>query len=218
MGYFITFEGIEGCGKTTQIKLLAEALTAAGRRVTLTREPGGCAIADQIRGILLDADNRAMLPCAELLLYAAARAQHVGQVVKPALDEGNVVLCDRFTDATMAYQSSGRGIDRAIVQTLNGLACGGVRPDLTVLIDCEPALGLERARRRIDASSGPREERFELEALAFHQRVRDGYLALAAGEPHRFLLVNGSDTVERTAAAIARQVTARLEEHAHAVR
>ena len=108
MGYFITFEGIEGCGKTTQIRMLAERLQGAGRQVTLTREPGGCAIADKIRGILLDADNQAMLPHTELLLYAAARAQHVGEVVKPALDEGSVVLCDRFTDSTEAYQGGGR--------------------------------------------------------------------------------------------------------------
>lgn len=218
MGYFITFEGIEGCGKTTQIRMLAERLKEAGRRVTLTREPGGCAIADKIRGILLDADNRAMLPHAELLLYAAARAQHVGEVVKPALDKGGVVLCDRFTDATIAYQSSGRGIGRKTVDTLNSLACGDVRPDLTVLIDCDPVLGLERARRRIEASSGPREERFELEALAFHQRVREEYLALAAEEPHRFLTVNGSDPVALIAAAIAGQVASRLEGHCHAVR
>jgi dTMP kinase len=213
VGYFITFEGIEGCGKTTQIKMLAERLKATGRRVTLTREPGGCAIADKIRGILLDADNQAMLPQTELLLYAAARSQHVGEVVKPALDDGCVVLCDRFTDATIAYQSNGRGIGRETVDTLNSMACGDVRPDLTVLIDCDPVLGLERARRRIETSSGPREERFELEALAFHQRVREGYLALAAGEPHRFLIVNGSDTVERIAAAIARQVEARLADY-----
>lgn len=218
MGYFITFEGIEGCGKTTQIKLLGKRLKAAGQRVTLTREPGGCAIADKIRGILLDADNRAMLPHTELLLYAAARAQHVGEIVKPALDEENVVLCDRFTDATIAYQSNGRGIDRETVDTLNSLACGGVSPDLTVLIDCDPALGLERARRRIDASSGPREERFELEALAFHQRVRDGYLALAVEKPHRFLIVNGADPVGQIAATIFSQVASRLEEQRHAIR
>lgn len=210
MGYFITFEGIEGCGKTTQIRLLAERLKTEGRQVTLTREPGGCAIADKIRTILLDADNRAMLPHTELLLYAAARAQHVGEVVKPALDAGGVVLCDRFTDATIAYQSSGRGIDRATVDILNSLACQGVRPDLTVLIDCDPVLGLERARRRIDASSGPREERFELEALAFHQRVRDGYLSLATAEPHRFLTVDGNGSVERIAADIADKMDARL--------
>ncbi|GFE61063.1 dTMP kinase [Geobacter sp. AOG2] len=218
MGYFITFEGIEGCGKTTQIRLLAEHLKASGRAVTLTREPGGCAIADKIRAILLDADNRAMLPHAELLLYAAARAQHVGEIVRPALEIGNVVLCDRFTDATIAYQSNGRGIERQTIDTLNNLACGGVRPDLTVLIDCDPVLGLERARRRIDTSSGPREERFELEALAFHQRVREGYLALAGGEPHRFLIVNGGDSIERIADTIARQVDSRMEEQQHAVR
>jgi len=218
VGSFITFEGIEGCGKSTQIRLLAESLTSGGHCVTLTREPGGCAIADKIRGILLDADNRAMLPLAELLLYAAARAQHVGEVVKPALDQGNVVLCDRFTDATIAYQSNGRGICRDTVASLNSLACQGATPDLTVLIDCAPELGLERARRRIDSTSGPREERFELEALAFHQRVREGYLSLAAAEPRRFLIIDGSDTVERTANTIARQVATRLEELSHAVR
>src|SRR5512137_1696755 len=169
MGFFITFEGVEGCGKTTQIKLLAERLDEAGFRTLLTREPGGCPIADKIRQILLDADNQAMVPLTELLLYAAARAQHVAEVIVPALEAGMIVLCDRFTDATIAYQHFGRGIERSTIDELNGLARQTVRQDLTVLMDCDVSIGLARARSRIESSSGPREERFELEELAFHQ-------------------------------------------------
>jgi len=210
MGFFITFEGIEGCGKTTQIKRLAERLSAAGHRTLLTREPGGCPISDKIRSILLDADNQAMVPLTELLLYAAARAQHVAEVIVPALDAGTIVLCDRFSDATLAYQHAGRGIERLTIDTLNALACQSVRPDLTVLMDCDVAIGLARAKSRIEAASGPREERFELEANAFHQRVRDGYLGLAAAEPDRFVTVSAGGSIEEIAARIAGQVTERL--------
>ena len=212
MGYFITFEGVEGCGKTTQIRLLSEFLSDRGMHTVLTREPGGCPIADKIRAILLDAENRALAPLAELMLYAAARAQHVTEIISPSLNEGKIVLCDRFCDATVAYQSFGRGIDRGIIDTLNFHALHGVKPDLTVLVDCDPGVGLERARRRIEASSGPREERFELEALAFHQRVRAGYLQLAADEPDRFLIINGSDSIEAIFSAISTQVVARIPE------
>jgi dTMP kinase len=218
LGYFITFEGVEGCGKTTQIKLLSEYLTERGMSTVLTREPGGCPIADKIRAILLDAENRALSPMAELMLYASARAQHVTEVISPALTDGKIVLCDRFCDATVAYQSFGRGIDRGVIDTLNFHALNGVSPDLTVLVDCDPAIGLERARRRIEASSGPREERFELEALAFHQRVREGYQQLAAAEPERFLIINGSDSIETIFAAISSQVFARIPESLRAVR
>jgi len=217
VGYFITFEGVEGCGKTTQIKLLAEFLSARGLKTTLTREPGGCPIADKIRAILLDAENRALSPLAELMLYAAARAQHVTEVIAPALTAGHIVLCDRFCDATVAYQSFGRGIDRTVIDELNRHACQGVTPDLTVLVDCDPRIGLERARRRIEATSGPREERFELEALAFHYKVRDGYRQLAAGEPGRFLIINGTETIEEIFAVISAQVTARIPEALRAV-
>ena len=217
MGYFITFEGVEGCGKTTQIKLLSDFLTTRGVRTLLTREPGGCPIADKIRAILLDAENRAMLPLAELMLYAAARAQHVGEIIAPALSEGKVVLCDRFCDATVAYQSFGRGIDRNVISTLNLQACQGVTPDLTVLIDCDPGVGLGRARSRIDATSGPREERFELEELAFHQRVRAGYLQLATEQPDRFLIINGADTIDAIYAAIVNLVLPRIPEALSAV-
>jgi len=210
MGFFITFEGIEGCGKTTQIRNLSERLAAAGFRTLLTREPGGCPIADKIRTILLDADNRAMVPLTELLLYAAARAQHVAETIMPALASDAIVLCDRFTDATLAYQHSGRGIERPTIDALNILACQNVRPDLTVLMDCDVATGLARAKSRIEAASGPREERFELETLAFHQRVRDGYLELAANEPGRFLTVSASGTIEEISDRITTQVLERL--------
>lgn len=206
---FITFEGIEGCGKSTQIALLAEHLQQAGKRVVLTREPGGCAIADQIRSILLDSDNSAMTPMAELLLYAAARAQHLAEVIRPALAGGAVVLCDRFSDATRAYQTFGRGIDRQIMETLNDLACDGLVPQLTLLLDCPVEVGLGRARQRIETSSGPREERFELESLAFHQKVRDGYLQLAAEEPDRFVIINADDTPEQVSKGIIAAVTSR---------
>ena len=212
MGFFITFEGIEGCGKTTQIRNLSERLTDAGYHTLLTREPGGCPIADKIRTILLDADNQGMVPLTELLLYAAARAQHVAEVIRPALESDAIVLCDRFTDATVAYQHSGRGIDRPTIDALNSLACQSVRPDLTVLMDCDVAIGLARAKSRIETSSGPREERFELETLAFHQRVRDGYLQLAADEAGRFLTVSASGTIDAISDRITSQVLERLKD------
>lgn len=215
MAFFITFEGIEGCGKTTQIRLLSAVLAEAGHRVTLTREPGGCPIADKIRAILLDADNSAMTPAAELLLYAAARAQHIHDIITPALDRGDIVLCDRFTDATLAYQGYGRGLDLGTIIQLNDMATNGCRPDLTILIDCPVETGLRRARARIEAATradmnSMREERFELESRQFHQRVRDGYLALVAEDPQRFIVVSGDGTVEGIAAAITAAVTAKL--------
>lgn len=217
MGYFITFEGVEGCGKTTQVKLLAERLTAHGFAVVLTREPGGCPIADKIRTILLDADNRGMSPAAELLLYAASRAQHVSDVILPALSADQVVICDRFCDATLAYQGFGRGIERSLIESLNAHACQGVAPDLTILIDVDPFVGLQRARRRIESGSGPREERFELEELAFHKRVRFGYHQLASAEARRITVIDGGDVIEDIAATIAVQVLARIPETLRAV-
>ena len=207
---FITFEGIEGCGKSTQIGLLADHLSRIGQRLLLTREPGGCPIANQIRSILLDSVNSAMTPMAELMLYAAARAQHINEVIRPALSEGILVLCDRFSDATRAYQAFGRGIDRRVIESLNGLACDGLAPHLTILLDCPVEIGVGRARQRIEACSGPREERFELESLAFHQRVRDGYLQLAAEEPRRFIVVDAADTPEQVCSVILASVLPRL--------
>ena len=207
---FITFEGIEGCGKSTQIALLATSLQQAGQRVLLTREPGGCPIANQVRSILLDAANSAMTPMAELMLYAAARAQHLAEVIRPALADGAIVLCDRFSDATRAYQAFGRGIDRQYMETLNDLACNGLAPQLTLLLDCPVETGLGRARQRIETTSGPREERFELESLAFHQRVRDGYLQLAAEEPARFVIIDATGTPEQVSKNITAAIIPRL--------
>jgi dTMP kinase len=211
VGCFITFEGIEGCGKTTQIKLLAQRLEKLGHRITVTREPGGSPVADKIRNILLDADNRAMVPMTELLLYAAARAQHVSEVVAPALEVDRIVLCDRYTDATIAYQGCGRGLDRKVIDELNRLATAGVRPDITLLLDCPAETGLERAFSRINGSTGAREERFELESLQFHRRVREGYLELAAKEPERFIVIDAGRSIVEIEDAIADAVLARLE-------
>jgi dTMP kinase len=210
MGFFITFEGVEGCGKTTQLRLLKERLEAAGEKVTSTREPGGCPIADKIRAILLDAENSAITPLSELLLYAAARAQHVQEVIVPALERGEIVLCDRFTDATIAYQGHGRGLDLATIAQLNSLATGGVEPKLTLLIDCPVQVGLSRALARIEATSGAREERFELESVRFHERVRDGYLKLAAASPERFVVIDGSGDVAQTEKLVIAALTARI--------
>lgn len=207
---FITFEGIEGCGKTTQLRMLAKELERQGRRVMVTREPGGCPIAEKVRAILVDAENAAMVPLAELFLYAAARAQHVTEVIRPALKEGMIVLCDRFTDATTAYQGYGRGLDLTVITELNRIASDGIAPDLTLLIDCRVETGLARAMARIEATAGPREERFEQESLSFHERVRNGYLRLAAGNPQRFLTISGEEGIDATFGLLRREVAGRL--------
>ena len=151
-----------------------------------------------------------MVPMTELMLYAAARAQHLTEVVRPALADSSLVLCDRFSDATRAYQAFGRGIDRQAMETLNSLACNGLAPDLTLLLDCPVEVGLGRARQRIENSSGPREERFELESLAFHQRVRDGYLQLAHEEPERFVIIDATGRPDEVAEAIYSAVSSHL--------
>uniref|UniRef100_A0A831U012 Thymidylate kinase n=1 Tax=Geobacter metallireducens TaxID=28232 RepID=A0A831U012_GEOME len=210
MGFFITFEGIEGCGKSTQVRLAAEHLSHAGYEVVATREPGGCPIADAIRAILLDARNNAMVPMTELLLYAAARSQHVAEVIEPALAAGKVVLCDRFTDSTLCYQGFGRKLDRELIARLNTLAAGAIRPDLTLLMDCPVETGLARAMARINAGNAAREERFEQESLLFHERIREGFLSLAAAEPARFVVLDGSRGIEETAALVMKAILPRL--------
>ncbi len=191
-GVFITFEGIEGSGKSTQIILLANYLTTHAKAVTLTREPGGTKIGDQVRKILLDPANKALEPKAELLLYAAARAQHLEELVRPELASGKIVLCDRFSDATLAYQGYGRGLDVEMIQALDRMVTAGLRPDMTVLLDIDAAAGLSRARGRNSSRGLETEARFENEDLAFHERVRQGYLLLARREPDRFRVVDAS--------------------------
>jgi dTMP kinase len=209
-GTFITFEGIEGSGKSTQIALLADYLTARGVRHVLTREPGGTLIGDQIRKILLDPANGALDPAAELLLYAASRAQHLREIIIPALAGGASVLCDRFSDATLAYQGYGRGLDIEMIRELDRIVTAGMRPDLTLLFDIEAASGIARARGRNNSRGLEAEARFENEELAFHERVRQGYLALVAQEPERIQVVDASSSAEAIQAEVRKIVDKRL--------
>jgi len=188
---FISFEGIEGSGKTTQVELLIHVLKVKGYECLATREPGATKIGHKIRGILLDAANSDMLPLTELLLYEADRAQHVHEVIKPSLAAGKVIVSDRFFDATTAYQGYARGYDLALIQQIHQIVLGGLRPDLTLILDLPVQVGLERAWQRIHSRSGDLpEDRFEKEALAFHERVRQGYLTLARDEPKRFRVID----------------------------
>jgi dTMP kinase len=190
---FITFEGIEGSGKTTQIKLLIPLLIARGYDYLLTREPGATQIGREIRAILLDAAHSEMLPLTELLLYEADRAQHAHEVIRPALMANKVVISDRFSDATTVYQGYGRGCDIAFIQQIHRLVLGGLQPDLTLILDLPVSMGLERAWQRINTrSEGLPEDRFEKEALDFHEKIRHGYLTLADEERERFRVIDAS--------------------------
>jgi dTMP kinase len=200
-GRFITFEGIDGCGKTTQLRRLAEDLRAQGREVVETVEPGGTETGRQIRKILLDPANTAIHPRTELLLYFASRAQNVEEVIRPALAAGKLVLCDRFTDSTLAYQGGGRGLDAAIVHDLDRVACQGLKPDCTVLIDIDIETSMARARKR-NQRVGPDESRIDAEDEAFHSSVRSTYLKLAAAEPERFLVIDGRASIAEVAGRI----------------
>jgi dTMP kinase len=186
---FVTFEGVEGCGKSTQLALLAERLRAAGRRVTTTREPGGTPIAEKIRAILLDAAHVGLDPMAEWLLIEAARRQHVQDVIRPARtkDPDAFLLCDRFSDSTEAYQAAGRGLDARLLADVDARVREGVAPDFTLLYDCDPREGLARARRRNAGTAA--EGRFEAEDLSLHERVRSAFLAIARREPGRVAVV-----------------------------
>ncbi|HYZ85479.1 MAG TPA: dTMP kinase [Bryobacteraceae bacterium] len=188
---FISFEGTDGCGKTTQMRLLRERLEREGHEVVVSAEPGGTDIGRQIRAILLDSANQAMASRAELLLYFASRAQAAEEVIRPALARGAYVLSDRFTDSSLAYQGVGRRLGRDTVLAVHEIACPGLWPDLTVLLDIDLETSLQRAHKRDAASSGPNERRLEEEAASFHQRVREAYLQLANDEPGRVKLVDG---------------------------
>jgi len=190
LGFFVTFEGIEGCGKTTQIRHLTAHLEGKRQPFLLTREPGGTAISDRIRQILLSSENSRMEPATEFFLYAAARAQHIAEVVLPALRNGKTVLCDRFADATLAYQGFGRGLNLAWLEEIHNRFLQGLKPDLTFLLDLPVEEGLRRAWKRME-NQAVKEDRFEKEDLAFHQRVREGYLLLARREPNRIVVLDG---------------------------
>ena len=207
-GKFITFEGIDGCGKTTQMRMLGEALRAEGRDVVETVEPGGTEIGRLIRKILLDPASKEITPRAELLLYFASRAQNVEQVIRPALDRGAIVLCDRFTDSTLCYQGWGRGLDAQVILQLDQIACRGLEPDLTILIDIDVATSQERAQRRNERTA-TNETRLDDESAAFHERVRAGYHELAKQHPGRFLVLNGAPKI----ATIAKTVRAAVQQH-----
>ena len=190
MSLFITFEGIEGCGKTTQISHLTSYLKRTHRPFLLTREPGGTEMGEKIRQILLSSENARLEPVAELFLYAAARVQHFRQVIHPALKEGKIVLCDRYADATLAYQGFGRGLDLDWIEEIHARSVENAKPDLTFLLDLPVEEGLRRAWERLEKDQ-TKEDRFEKEAVDFHQRVREGYLTLARKESQRIIILDG---------------------------
>jgi dTMP kinase len=199
-GKFITIEGGEGVGKSTQIAALKETIGARGIEVVLTREPGGTPRAERIRELLLENSAEAMSPACELLLVFAARATHVENVIKPALERGAWVVCDRFIDATYAYQGGGRGFDTEMIRTLERAVLGALRPDLTILLDAPVAVASARAKARNEASGTA--DRFEREHQAFFERVRAAYLARAAEDPARIKVIDATQSLEQVAAAI----------------
>ena len=205
---FITFEGIEGSGKTTQLQRLAATLRERGRSVVVTKEPGGTPLADRIRAILLDSGN-VIDPVAELFLFAASRRQNVMEVIRPAIARGDVVLCDRFTDSTLAYQGFGRLLTLDRLRALNDWATDSTQPDLVLIFDIKEETGLTRARKRNDEATAD-EGRFELEDLRFHRRVREGYLALAAAEPRRYVVVDAEGTADEVYERMMKTLEGRL--------
>jgi dTMP kinase len=215
-GKFITFEGLDGCGKSTQLEKLARVFRAQGLSVVVTREPGGTASGEKIRRLLLDTATAGLSPQAELALMFASRAQHIKEVIQPALAEGYIVLCDRFTDSTEAYQGAGRKLGSQPVLELHHILCHDLQPDLTILMDSDVAASVERARRRNRAHAGKNgrgksdENRFEQESRAFFGRVRSAYLAIAAREPQRVVLVDARGTAAATHARIVEIVTRKV--------
>jgi dTMP kinase len=213
-GRFITFEGLDGCGKSTQTEKLANVLRARGFSVLVTREPGGTATGEKIRQLLLDPASSELTSMAELALMFASRAQHIHEVIQPALASGRMVLCDRFTDSTEAYQGGGRKLGSEPVLVLHRILCGGFEPDLTILMDSNIAASVERARRRNRARrsrSGNDENRFEQESRAFFARVRSSYLAIAEREPRRVVVVDARGPAAATHRRILELVLSRLK-------
>ncbi len=208
-GLFITFEGGEGAGKTTQIARLAAQLEAQGRNVVTTREPGGTPTAERLRDILLHDGSAALSAATQALTFYAARQDHLEKVIRPALDAGAIVLCDRFHDSTRAYQGAGGDADAALLTSLEQHVIGETTPDLTLLLDLAPALGLARAGRR-----GGAEDTFERKTLAFHERLRAEFQAIAAREPHRVAVVDAAGDADRVAMLVAKVVAPRLDAYA----
>lgn len=203
-GFFVTLEGPEGAGKTTQLARLEARLRAAGRAVTVTREPGGTPLGARVREVVLDPAVD-IEPLGEFLLYSASRAQLVREVLRPALERGETVLCDRYADSSLAYQGAGRGLGLPLLRQITDEVTGGLSPDLTVLLDLDPALGLERAARR------GQPDRLERADLDFHRRVRQGFLDLARAEPQRFLVLDATRSADDLEAEIWAAVGARLK-------
>jgi len=199
---FISFEGGEGSGKSTQIRRLAERLGATGRDVLLTREPGGTPLAERLRELVLTRGTEVLSPEGETLLMFAARAVHLDNLVRPAIARGEWVICDRFTDATRAYQGGGRGVDRALIEQLASSVHAGLEPDLTLLLDVPVTVGLERARARRQAAGEPVADRFESETVQFFERVRAAYLEIARRAPQRVRIIDASEDVETVRAAV----------------
>lgn len=213
-GKLITFEGIDGSGKTTQLRQVEEYLTGAGYRVVTTREPGGTPLGLKIRAALLDGEAGSVDPLAELLLYAADRAQHVRQLVMPAIDAGMIVLCDRFFDATIAYQGYGRGFSLDMIRQLNLLATGGLTPHLTLVYDLDVEIGLTRTQSRQVAGSASNlgaPDRLDREPFDFHRRVREGYLSLVSESDSRFCVIPAQGTVGDVFKETLRHVRAVIE-------
>jgi dTMP kinase len=201
---FITLEGIEGAGKTSQMDHIVALMTARGIECATTREPGGTAIGAQIRKVLLNPKNHDLDANAELMLYVADRVQHIKTVIEPHLKAGRAVLCDRFFDATLVYQGYARGLDKELIRNLHLLVCGDLKPDLTLLFDLDPQTGLARAWRQIDNGARTKQEsRFEKEELEFHEKVRQGYLDLARIEPQRFRIIDAEQDPRRVSENIA---------------
>jgi dTMP kinase len=212
---FITFEGIEGCGKSTQAKRLVDRLREFEIPLVLTFEPGGTRVGRDIRQILLDSRNRDLSPLAELFLYAADRAQHVAEVIKPALEQGKWVVCDRFFDATTVYQGHARGQDMTLIRTLNERTSPGIIPNITFLLDCPVDVGLERARKRNQGLVHKGQDRFEREKKDFHEAVREGYLSMAKENRERFVVVDGALEEDELEAVIFEHVRPHLAAWAH---
>ena len=212
MGKLITFEGIEGCGKSTQQRLLSTWLQNQDFEVVVSKEPGGTTIGKHIREILLHVDHDHMAPSCEALLYLADRAQHHAEVIKPALARSAWILCDRYHDSTLAYQGAARGLGAAELNAIFAVATGNLKPHLTLLLDMDPDKGLQRARaRNHQEDTAITEGRFEEEHMTFHQQVRAGFLALAAAEPQRFEIIDADRSPEEVATSIRAIITQRWQ-------